>query len=331
MAELAGVNADGSVNVTEYRRTLGAFMTGVAVVTTTDAEGRPRGMTMNSFTSVSLDPPLVLVCVDHRAASYDAFVESEGIAIHILGSDQQELAVTFASKSPDKFSGLETVIGKGGAPVIPDVHAWIDCSTDRVVNAGDHAIVLGRVLDYDTRDRRPLAFYQGKFNSFGTDEEIVQQRGARGRTAVRWVVETADERLALRRGGDGSLNLPGDRLGAAQLSDTGLSAAASEQLGCEVEIDFLYSLYDGEHGDPVLVYRGRIADDAGRLNEEFAFIPTTEARPERFSDKSEVAVIERYGRERVGAVFGVYAGSQLEGTVASLGIPHRHDREKDRK
>lgn len=299
-------------------------MTGVTVVTTTDREGRPRGMTMNSFTSVSLDPPLVLVCVDYRAASYDAFVGSSGIAVHILGSDQQELARTFASKSPDKFTDVDTVTGKGGAPVISDVHAWIDCATDRVVIAGDHAIILGRVLDYDAQDRRPLGFYQGKFNSFSTDEEIVQQQtDARSRTTVRWVVETADERLVLRVGDDGSLRLPESRLNAEQLSHGGLSAAASEQLGCEAEIDFLYSVYDGERGDPVLVYRGRIADGGDAAGAGCTLIPTGEAEPARFADESEAAVIERYSSERVGAAFGIYAGSQAEGAVAALATAPR--------
>lgn len=328
VAEHERMGADGSVNVQEYRRTLGAFMTGVTVVTTTDKAGRPRGMTMNSFTSVSLDPPLVLVCVDFRAASYEAFRESEGIGIHILSSDQQELAINFASKSPDKFVGIETVNGSGGAPIIPDVHAWIDCTTEQVIDAGDHAIILGRVRDYDAQDRRPLAFYQGKFNSFGTDEEIVQQQAnTQGRTNVRWVIESADERLAICRHDDGSLELPGGLLNAEQLSDSGLSAAASEQLGSKVEIDFLYSLYDGKRGDPILVYRGRIVDDVDELNQGFVLIPTSEAEPDLFSDQSEIAVIERYGRERVGAVFGIYAGSQHAGTVASLGEPQRRDRE----
>ncbi|MFC6235920.1 flavin reductase family protein, partial [Leucobacter soli] len=264
MSDAVRMNPDGSVNVMEYRRTLGAFMTGVTVVTTTDGEGRPRGMTMNSFTSVSLDPPLVLVCVDHRAASYDAFVESAGIAVHILGSEQQDLARTFASKSEDKFADVETVDGRGGAPVIPDVHAWIDCATDQVVIAGDHAIIIGRVLDYDAQDRRPLGFYQGKFNAFSTDEEIVQQRGdASAQTTVRWVVETADGRLAVRAADDGSLALPESRLSAEQLSHGGLSTAAAARLGCDVEIDFLYSVYDSAQGNPILVYRGRAPGGLG--------------------------------------------------------------------
>lgn len=319
MAAVDRMNLDGSVNVPEYRRTLGAFMTGVTVVTTVDNEGRNRGMTMNSFTSVSLDPPLVLVCVDVRAASYNAFIESSGFAVHILGADQQELALKFASKSTDKFAGVDTYTGEGSAPIITDVHAWIDCSTDNVIVAGDHAILLGRVLNYDAQDRRPLAFYQGKFNSFGTDEEIVrQQASTAGRTWVKWVVETADEHLVLHEH-DRAFTLPESRLEAAQLSDAGLSAAATSALGTEIVIDFLYSLYDGESGDAVLVYRGRVIGANPHPNAPYVLVPTHEAHPARFSSEPESAVIERYARERVGSVFGVYAGSQLAGTVAALG------------
>ena len=319
MSDTPRVNVDGTVNPMDYRRALGSFMTGVTVVTTTDQDGRPRGMTMNSFTSVSLDPPLVLVCVDYRAASYDAFVESEGVAIHILGSEQQELARTFASKSHEKFSGLETVAGLGGAPLITDVHAWLDCTTDQVIVAGDHAIIVGRVRDFDSSDRRPLGFYQGKFNSFSADEEIVQQQvEARVQTPVRWVIETDDERLILVASQDGALSLPSSRLSAEELSHSGLSLAASRCLGGEVEVDFLYSMYDSEQGNPVLVYRGRAAGSPEGLQAELTLIPTEKAAPEAFGDESERAVISRYANERVGAAFGIYVGSQHEGAVAAL-------------
>lgn len=319
MPEMNRMNTDGSVNVMEYRRALGAFMTGVTVVTTKDSEGRSRGMTMNSFASVSLDPPLVLVCVDYRTASYQAFVESDGIAVHILGADQQELARTFASKSPDKFEDLDVGIGKGGAPLITDVHAWLDCVTDRVVVAGDHAIIIGRVMDYDASDRRPLAFYQGKFNSFSADEEIVQQQSeAQERTAIRWVVENVDEQLALVANKTGLLSFPHSSLAPEQLSHSGLSEAATEELGCSVEIDFLYSIYDGDRGRPVLVYRGRITDSEASPSSEFVLFDPSQFDDKRFPDDSEAAVMARYINERIGSEFGIYVGSQTAGAVASL-------------
>src|SRR3954471_16869964 len=107
-----------TVDVRALRRALGTFLTGVTVVTTHDASGAPRGITANSFTSVSLDPPLVLFCVDLSAASCEAFAGSGGFAVHILGHDQQELAARFATRSPHKFDGLATRPGTGGAPLL---------------------------------------------------------------------------------------------------------------------------------------------------------------------------------------------------------------------
>ena len=321
MVENVRTLSDGTeIDVFEYRKTLGSFMTGVTVVTTVDRDGRPRGMTMNSFTSVSLDPPLLLVCVDKGAASYDAFVESRGIAIHILGADQQPLARTFASKSPDKFADLAVTPGRGGAPVIQDVHAWLDCETHEVVDAGDHAIIIGRVRAFEAREMGPLGFYQGKFNSFSADEQILQQQSdGRGRTTVRWVVETSGEQLALHGSDALGWSLPASKLSASDLSRDGLARAATALLGTDVVIDFLYSIYEGAGGEAELVYRGRIDSNGPEVSTPFQLVPTREAAEATLPDASERAVIKRYANERIGAAFGVYAGSQIDGSVAPVG------------
>jgi flavin reductase (DIM6/NTAB) family NADH-FMN oxidoreductase RutF len=322
--------ANGSeLDVIEFRRTLGSFMTGVTIVTTVDRDGRHRGMTMTSFTSVSLDPPLVLVCVDRGAASFDAFVESRGIAVHILASAQEQLARTFASKAPDKFEHVVTEAGHGGAPIIRDVHAYLDCVTDQVVIAGDHAIIVARVLDFGSEDRRPLAFYQGKFNSFSVDEQILQQQiDAHSRTTVRWVVETDAGDLVAHEGDDGSLRLPEVKLKPSELSHGGLSAAATACIGVTTAVDFLYSIYDGQHGEAVLVYRGRTECLNPVLAHGLTLAPTLDGVAGRFTDTSERAVIRRYVNERLGASFGIYAGNQLEGAVASLGAVSTDAREE---
>lgn len=324
------VLANGSeLDVTEFRRTLGSYMTGVTIVTTIDREGRRRGMTMTSFTSVSLDPPMVLVCVDRRAASFDAFVESRGIAVHILASAQEPLARTFASKAPDKFAHVVAESGYGGAPIIRDVHAYLDCETDQVVMAGDHAIIVARVLDFGSEDRRPLAFYQGKFNSFSVDEQILQQQiDAHTKSTVRWVVETDGGELVACERADGTLHLPEVKRRPSELSHGGLSAAATACIGVTTAVDFLYSIYDGQQGDTVLIYRGRTESLAPTLASGFTLVPTLEDVADRFSDPSERAVIARYVNERLGAAFGIYAGNQLEGAVATLGAVSTDSHEK---
>jgi len=147
----------------ELRQVLGCFVTGVTVVTTLEQGGLPRGFTANSFTSVSLDPPLVLVCIGRRATSHDAFAAGSGFAVNILSHAQQELSARFASKSADKFAGLEWRVGQGGGIVLDGSLAWLDCRLERVIPAGDHSILLGEVLDLGRSAQQPLAWCRGRY------------------------------------------------------------------------------------------------------------------------------------------------------------------------
>lgn len=143
--------------------TLGRFVTGVTVVTTVDAQGDLRGFTANSFSSVSLDPPLVLVCLGKGASSYGAFSSCGGFAVNILADSQRDLSRIFASSGGEKFSGTPFRKGVTGSPVLEDVHAWIECTMHQRVEAGDHVILIGRVVDFGEGEGRPLTYYGGKY------------------------------------------------------------------------------------------------------------------------------------------------------------------------
>lgn len=147
----------------ELRHVLGCFVTGVTVVTTLEQGLQPRGFTANSFTSVSLDPPLVLVCIGRGAASHDAFAGGSGFAVNILSDAQQHVSARFASKTHDKFGGLAWHQGRGGGLVLDGSLAWLDCRLERVIPAGDHSILLGEVLDFGRRDLQPLAWCRGRY------------------------------------------------------------------------------------------------------------------------------------------------------------------------
>jgi flavin reductase (DIM6/NTAB) family NADH-FMN oxidoreductase RutF len=122
----------------ELRRALGAFVTGVTVVTTTDGEGRFHGVTANSFSSVSLDPPLVLWSQAVKTQSHSTFFKAERFAVNILAEDQIELSNRFAKSSPEKFAGLEVDVGLGGIPLLRGCNAWLQC---RVVPGCPVAII----------------------------------------------------------------------------------------------------------------------------------------------------------------------------------------------
>ncbi len=152
------------VDKAEFCRTCATFPTGVTVVTVLDADGSPHGMTASSFTSVSLDPPLVLVCVDHRAKVLEHLRGTEHLAINVLSEDQHHLSAHFARRGQNRFDGIEWVAGQTGAPLIPGVLASLECRMHRLVDAGDHAILIAEVLGVSRREGRPLVYYSSGYH-----------------------------------------------------------------------------------------------------------------------------------------------------------------------
>ena len=147
----------------ELRRALGRFVTGVTIVTTCTADGELEGLTANSFSSVSLDPPLVLWSLDRRARSLPRFLEARWFAINVLGSHQHGLSSRFASKLENRFDGIGYTSGLGGCPVLDDGLAHFECSVFNRVDAGDHVIFLGKVERMTHRDGEPLLFSGGRY------------------------------------------------------------------------------------------------------------------------------------------------------------------------
>lgn len=152
----------------EFRRVMGHFATGVTVVTTRTSAGGPCGLTANAFTSVSIDPLLVLVCVAREANSHDCIVESGAFAINVLAQEGGEsLARRFASWDLEaKFDGVAYREERTGSPVFPDALAWLDCRVHQEVPAGDHTLFLGEVLAADAREGTPLLYYRGGYGRF---------------------------------------------------------------------------------------------------------------------------------------------------------------------
>lgn len=147
----------------ELRTVLGTFVTGVTVVTTCDDAGRRHGVTANSFSSVSLDPPLVLWSQSVSSRSHPAFRDSEHFVVNILADDQVDLSNHFAKSAEDKFTGLAFSDGIGGAPVLHGAAAHIECLKVATYPGGDHVVFLGRVQRITLGRRRPLAFGQGRY------------------------------------------------------------------------------------------------------------------------------------------------------------------------
>ncbi len=155
-------NNDYNIDPGDFRRALSTFATGVAVVTTR-YQDEDAGMTVSSFNSVSIDPPLVLWSIGKDGYSYEPFMKSDYFAVNVLAMQQEPLSDRFAQTGTDKFEGLECRRGIGGVPVLPDYAACFECSIEHRYDGGDHTILVGRVLRIDDRETEPLIIYRGRF------------------------------------------------------------------------------------------------------------------------------------------------------------------------
>jgi flavin reductase (DIM6/NTAB) family NADH-FMN oxidoreductase RutF len=147
------------------RTAFGTFVTGVTIITTLDENGRRCGLTANSFTSVSLDPPLLLVCVAKSCGSYDVLSASDNFAVNVLHDGQRGIAARFAARSSDKFDKIVPEQHHTGAPILPDVLTWFDCSVHERFDAGDHMILVGRVEAFASRQGEPLVYGRGQYRA----------------------------------------------------------------------------------------------------------------------------------------------------------------------
>lgn len=159
----------------ELRQTLGVFATGITVVTTRGAAG-DYGMTVNSFTSVSLEPRLILVCLDRGARGKSALLRNGVFAVNVLSAGQEALSRRFAHparpRGAETFAGIEVGVGRTGSPILAEAAAYLDCEIATVHIAGDHVIVLGRVVGFGCEERRsPLVFHAGRYGSFAADAQ----------------------------------------------------------------------------------------------------------------------------------------------------------------
>jgi flavin reductase (DIM6/NTAB) family NADH-FMN oxidoreductase RutF len=153
----------------DFRRVLSHFASGVTIVTTCDGEQRPTGLTASAFCSVSLDPPLILICVDHKSQSYPHLRESGRFAINILTQGHEQLSRRFASTRLDKFDGVAFTLGTLGVPLIDAALAHLECRTVSAHVEGDHTIFVGHVEAVTVGEGEPLLYYGGRYHRLRGD------------------------------------------------------------------------------------------------------------------------------------------------------------------
>lgn len=157
------------IGAQEFRSALSRFPSGVTVVTTRDREGRFHGITVSSFASLSLEPPLILVCIEKTTGSYDALQESEFFIVNILAEGQENLSNRFASSISDRFDGIDYRLGLGDVPVLENVLATLECRLSYAHEGGDHTIFVGLVEKSEVKNENPLVYWHGDYRKLELD------------------------------------------------------------------------------------------------------------------------------------------------------------------
>lgn len=301
------------------RQAFGSFVTGVTVVTTIDTKNRPRGITANSFTSVSMKPPLVLVCVGQSVASYDEFCATDSFAINILSDSQQFLSELFASKAPDKFEKTAWRQERSGSPVLDDGLAWIDCAVHKKIVAGDHSILIGRVLDFGRNHGLPLGFFGGSYVTFNfyRDAESLIQKSA----VIGGIVEVEGHILLCRDTTGKGWTIPTERHLGAGLSGREALVEKFRVLGISINPTFVYSLFTNNDGALIIVYRCTANPTISTRTTETqnAHLFSIDQLPwSEINEQSIRAMLTRYIHERTSENFGIYVESENGGRVGVL-------------
>lgn len=296
------------------RSAFGCFMTGVTVVATRDTDGTPRGFTANSFNTVSLEPALISICIDRRAASYEVFAQASYFAISILAEGQREVANLFASKSASKFQVTPWHTQRSGAPIIDHCTAWFDCRSYRQIEAGDHLLLLGEVIAYAHSAANPLGYCKGNYVIQGTTTDALLHASGQ-KLDVGFILER-DARLLLMHDPEQGWYLPMIGCDNVDASDPNSIPQLLRQLQLRANYTFLFSVFEQPSQKQMAIYyRGELGDVSLRSQQHL--VRYNEIPWEELRSDTDRAMLERYIKERANARFGVYVGTAGHSVVAA--------------
>ena len=304
-----------TIDTMEFRKALGSFVTGVTVVATTQEDGTPRGFTANSFSSVSLTPPLISVCIGKVASSYPIFSGASHFSVSVLAEDQKDVSGVFASKSPDKFGQVAWHTGVTGSPIMDGAAAWFDCETYQVIEAGDHIILLGKVVKFSTSSASPLGYCRGGYLTFSLSQDAM----AAATSARVGAILESDGGIVMLETSDKMFNLPtGTRLDPG--SDPASLRGVLGKVKVDAQLDFLFAVFEdtaAKSGAVHVYYRGQAI---GELPQDGAVrvVPLDAIPWDRLQDDAVSAMLRRYVKERGEDAFGVYVGDANTGSVQPL-------------
>lgn len=295
----------------EFRTAAGNFMTGITIATTIAPDGSPRGVTANSFTTVSLDPPLVLVCIGRGSRSFAAFDSAGAFAVNVLSSQQRQLSSTFGSKAEDKFAGVDWSPGATGSPIFSGSLSSFDCRLHRKIEAGDHIVLIGEVVGMNRTSGTPLGYFSGNYIDFDMQRETVDASAAQG-SRFGGLFHHRGDLFFLEK--DGRLSLPFAASLGEDHRESGSLLGLLDSLGVEARLSFVYAVFsEGGHDGLTTVYLGEIDSISQPQQTGFRIIREDEIPFDRLADFK--GMIRRYIRERQEDKFGLFVGTAAKGTV----------------
>lgn len=292
------------------REAFGCFMTGVTVVTNHDASGKPVGFTANSFSSVSMDPPLLQVSIANTSANLTSFIEGAGFAVNILSEGQKDISATFARPSEDRFANVCWWAGPVGSPLIAGVSAWFDCTLEQAIPAGDHTILLGRIGAFEAAQIPGLGYYRG---AYVTPAATAAQMSAGPDVVISAILEWQGKVL-LVDDGRGGITVPMARVGRE-----GVQASLKrliKDIGITAEPGSIYAVYeDTATGTQHIAIRCPAGPGAGIQR---MFVDLSPAGMADVSDPALRQMLLRLAEESRIGNYGVYFGNHAQGRVQRL-------------
>ncbi|RBP79123.1 flavin reductase [Marinomonas rhizomae] len=297
-------------DVRELRNAFGSFMTGVTIVTAVSKTGEKVGFTANSFTSVSMDPPLLLVCPAVRLSSYDIFESCDHFAVSVLAEDQQHASNTFAGSKDDRFAEVEWHVDEFGTPLIDGAVAHFSCSSFQKVEAGDHLLLMGKVEQFSSNEKFGLGYAKGGYFSLGMEhkaEEIAHDQCAQ----VGALLE-CNGKLLLRKSDEG-FSLPQGKM-QPDMSSLQTLKSMLTSLDLTAEVGQVFSVYEkSTSGNFVAFYRAESTIE--KDIEGYEYVAIEALSDVVFASSDITSMVNRFVHEKSNGVFRLYVGNELEGDV----------------
>lgn len=299
-----------AIDPRELRNAFGSFMTGVTVVTAISETGEKVGFTANSFTSVSVEPPLLLVCPSNKLSSFDVFNNCNHFVVNILAEDQQDVSNTFAGGKGDRFADITWRSDAHGCPIIEGAVAHFSCTTFSNIPAGDHILLVGEVIDFDTNEKLGLGYAKGGYFSLGMEhraEELTHSLSG----VVGSLIEFENKILLQQTD-------KGYRLPQVEISDERGSKESIRQYleakGMDCEVASVYSVYENL-ADKKFTSFYRVnanTEDTVGLGE---YIEIDQIDDLKFISPDIHSMMQRFIFEKKNGAFRLYVGDQESGDI----------------